>query len=215
MLKPNCDVHCVLTTSPHASLRACDTHVLGHQWITVRFQLEVAIYLAWLLGRRLLVPGRLRMRDCNDISKCAASRCVQYMDDDWWCPTSLFLNGEALDADAKFTSNKDEETHDDSKTDTHHIKQAFDSMYKDDAVWVERLPFQIRQRLTVDNIFPASASIRPNYQVEIIVCLCLCDALPCVGPYFQKAVAVVWHAHAFFNASPWRRFCSGLIWAAS
>jgi hypothetical protein len=61
----------------------------------VRFQLEVGVVLAELLGRRLMLPSRLRMRRCIDEKACGQTRCVKDEErNDYWCPTDMFFDPE-------------------------------------------------------------------------------------------------------------------------
>jgi hypothetical protein len=138
----------------------------------LRFQLEVVIYLAVLLKRKLLAPARLRMRDCLDQSQCESSRCTQGMDDAWWCPTDLFLDPEIL----KFAGGVILVQPDDDSIEvgrkTVVIEHAFDRMYAENAVWVERLPYQMRRLIGPNHEHPANSTFQLHYQVGVYLIMC-------------------------------------------
>jgi len=138
------------------------TKLLKMQWPmhlgfnNVRFQFEIAIYLASLLKRQLVAPARLRMRDCLDKALCEKSRCSRFLDENWWCPTELFLDADMLKfgADVLLVLPDDESLQ--AGLSSIVVPNAFDRMYADDAVWVERLPYQIRQLIGPDHVHPPS-----------------------------------------------------------
>ena len=133
----------------------------------VRFQLEVAIYLASLLKRQLLAPARLRMRTCLDKVLCEKSRCVRFLDESWWCPTEMFLDPDVLKFGAGVLLVHPDDESIEAGLSSSVVPDAFDRMYAENAVWVERLPYQIRHLVKADHVHPPSegnGSVALHYQ---------------------------------------------------
>jgi hypothetical protein len=166
-----------MQTSAHLLTRD-DTMLLKIQWPmhlgfnNIRFQLEVAIYLAVLLKRKLLAPARLRMRDCLDPIQCESSRCTQGMDNSWWCPTELFLDADMLKNEGGVVLVQPDDDSIERGRNRVVVDDAFDQTYAENAVWVERLPYQMRRLIGPDHAHPVNSTFQLHYQVCFKLSLC-------------------------------------------
>ena len=148
----------------------------------MRFILEMALYLADLLQRKLIVPPYLRMRKCDNPQICAKTSCV-VRKDDYWCPTELFLDKESLaEAGGEIVADEVEFLKD--KT-TEHLKDAFAGIYSKDSLWFERLPESVAPRLNADH------SVIPEAQGEQLFTL----------PYYRFHLGC---ELSYFNVQPFK-----------
>jgi hypothetical protein len=97
------------------------------------------------------------------------------MDEDWWCPTELFLDPDALGYGGYVVLvDVDDNTARTHANSSRTIPKAFDQMYAENAIWVERVPYKLRHAM--ENLgpdkkdqHPKDGTYRLHYQVSAVL----------------------------------------------
>lgn len=123
----------------------------------MRFILESAMYLSQILGRRLMVAPKLRMRKCTDRSACEKTKCVE--EDagkdgkEYWCPIHDFISWGPLKAAGALIVQNEDSFLKSKKIRT--IKGAFPRMFSDKTLTLDHVPTSIKSKLNATNQYPA------------------------------------------------------------
>eukprot|EP00039_Didymoeca_costata_P000065 m.43999 g.43999 ORF g.43999 m.43999 type:complete len:774 (+) comp10032_c0_seq1:151-2472(+) len=112
----------------------------------VRFILEEGLYIANLLNRRLLLPPKIRMRTCLNDTLCKETDCTKDpKQTNFWCPITSFLAWKNLkDVGAAIVQNEGKFFKDKSQR---TIEKAFDEMFNNDNLYLDKIPSKIKKRL--------------------------------------------------------------------
>lgn len=157
------------------------------QWHTnlgfnnMRFITEEGLYLAQLLGRRLLLPTKLRMRKCINETLCKDAGC-SVRDNTYWCPLSQFLSWKALKSvhaiitpnPSKFQMGKS----------VHSVKNAFAPMFSESTVSLDQVPTDLKSSLNTSGHYVGTVPFQfPYWKFH----------LGCELSYF-KTVNIIWNS---------------------
>jgi hypothetical protein len=112
----------------------CQRH-LGFN--NILFIMEMGLYMARMLGRRLAFCGWLRMRRCEDKALCQQSKC-QARGSEYECHLGLFLDNAKL-REAGLDWYRDEKDLLDRYS-TFHDLAAFDDFYAPNALVIDHVP---------------------------------------------------------------------------
>lgn len=124
----------------------------------VRYQLEIGLYLAYLLGRRLVIPHEIRMRKCVNTTACEMQTLCRLVPDDghYWCPIGLFLDTVRWKNAGAVISNKAHLI----KNLSYRLKEgAFDDMWSEEKLWFDRIPNHLKSYLKGLHIYPKNLEL--------------------------------------------------------
>jgi hypothetical protein len=150
-----------------------DQNYLRIKWHTnlgfnnMRFILENSLYLSQLIGRRLMVAPRLRMRKCIDPVACAKTKCIEkevvhkdengkeVKETEFWCPINDFVAWGPIKATGAVII-QNEETFLKTKT-MKTIKGAYHRMFSKQTLALDHVPDTISKKLNQTGQYPEGA----------------------------------------------------------
>lgn len=112
----------------------------------MRFIMEEALYLAKLLNRKLILAPQLRMRRCLDDEVCETTDCT-VRGGNYWCPVTGFLSWSALSSSGAVIIQKENEKKFMKGKTVHEVDGAFDDIWKNTTLYLEKLPPTVKGRL--------------------------------------------------------------------
>ena len=151
-----------------ASLDKRGNNYLKITWYTnlgfnnMRFIMEEALYLAKLLKRKLILAPQLRMRRCLDDEVCETTDCT-LRGGNYWCPVTGFLSWSALSsAGAVIIQKENEKKFMNGKT-VHEVEGAFDDIWKNTTLYLEKLPPTVKGLLDESGAFAGNQPLKFKY----------------------------------------------------